>query len=216
MDNQDDLGAGGAPPQRPPLPFPGRHGTAQRTSRETRIRVTIGLDGGPIHVQTGLPFFDHLLEAFARHGRFGLDIDAQGDLYIDVHHTVEDTGIVLGQAVRAALGDRAGIERTGDCLMPMDEALVRAAFDLGGRAYLCWRVEVPGVYVPPIPLTVYEGFWKAFCDHVGANLHVDALYGRDYHHVVEATAKACGRALRAATRSDGTREVASTKGMLDG
>lgn len=193
-----------------------REGTARRVSKETDIRVTVRLDGGPIAVTTGVGFFDHLLEAFARHGRLGLELHARGDLHIDAHHTVEDAGIVLGQAVRAALGERRGIERTGDALVPMDEALLRAVFDLSGRSYLCWRVEVPGVYVPAIDLTVLEGFWKAFCDHAGANLHVDALHGRDYHHVVEGVFKACGRALRAATRPDGTGEVASTKGMLDG
>ncbi len=193
-----------------------REGTAERTSRETRISVSIALDGGPITVRTGHAFFDHLLEAFARHGRFGLQVEAQGDLHIDAHHTVEDTGIVLGRAFRAACGDRVGLERTGNALMPMDEALLRAVVDLGGRSYLCWRVEVPGVYVPTLDLTVLEGFWKAFCDHAACNLHVDALHGRDYHHVVEATFKACGRALRAATRPDGTASVASTKGMLDG
>lgn len=193
-----------------------REGTARRVSKETDIRVTVRLDGGPIAVTTGVGFFDHLLEAFARHGRLGLELQARGDLHIDAHHTVEDAGIVLGQAVRAALGERRGIERTGDALVPMDEALLRAVFDLSGRSYLCWRVELPGVYVPAIDLTVLEGFWKAFCDHAGANLHVDALHGRDYHHVVEGVFKACGRALRAATRPDGTAEVASTKGMLDG
>ncbi|MBM4393190.1 MAG: imidazoleglycerol-phosphate dehydratase HisB [Deltaproteobacteria bacterium] len=193
-----------------------RSGRAERQSKETTISVDVGLEGGKIAVQTGLPFFDHLLEAFARHGRFGLLVSAKGDLEIDPHHTVEDVGIVLGQALRAALGDRCGIERTGHAYMPMDEALVRAAFDLSGRPYLAWRVTVPGVYTPTIDLTVLEGFWKALCDHLGANLHVDTLHGRDYHHVCEAVFKACGRALRAAARRDGTVEVASTKGMLDG
>jgi imidazoleglycerol-phosphate dehydratase len=193
-----------------------REGNAQRSSKETDIQVSLRLDGGPIEVSTGLGFFDHLLEAFARHGRFGLVVQARGDLHIDAHHTVEDTGIVLGQALRAALGDRVGLERTGHAYMPMDEALLRASVDLSGRSYLCWRVELPGVYTPTLDLTVLEGFWKALCDHAGLNLHVDMLHGRDYHHVVEANFKACGRALRAATRPDGTRELASTKGMLDG
>ena len=193
-----------------------REGIAHRVSKETDIHVTVALDGGAISVTTGIGFFDHLLEAFARHGRFGLTVRATGDLHIDAHHTVEDTGIVLGQALRAALGERKGIERTGHAYMPMDEALLRACVDLSGRSYLCWRVELLGVYTPTIDLTVLEGFWKALCDHAGLNLHVDMLQGRDYHHVVEATFKACGRALRAATRHDGTGEVASTKGLLDG
>lgn len=197
----------------------GRIGTARRSSKETRVEVTLELEpagGGEQHVRTGLPFFDHLLTAFARHGRFGLRVETQGDLEIDAHHTVEDTGIVLGQALHAALGDRKGIERMGHAYVPMDEALLRAAFDLSGRSYLCFRVEVPGVYVPTIDLTVLEGFWKAVCDGAGANLHVDALFGRDYHHVVEATFKACGRALREAVRRDGTERLPSTKERIDG
>jgi imidazoleglycerol-phosphate dehydratase len=192
-----------------------RKGTASRRSTETEVSVTIDLDGGAQNVSTGLPFFDHLLHAFGRHGRFGLDVQAKGDLEIDSHHTVEDVGIVLGRAVAAALGERRGIERMGSAFVPMDEALIRAAFDLSGRSYLCWRVEIGALYSPVIDLTVLEGFWKAFCDSAGSNLHVDALQGRDYHHVVEATFKACGRALRAATRLDGTGALASTKGMLD-
>jgi imidazoleglycerol-phosphate dehydratase len=196
-----------------------RTATAHRVSKETKITITLDLDpteGGEQKVNTGHPFFDHLLSAFGRHGRFGLEIQAEGDLHIDAHHTVEDVGIVLGRAVREALGDRRGIERMGDALVPMDETLIRAAFDLSGRSFLCWRVNVPGVYTPKIDLTVLEGFWKAFCDGAGCNLHIDALSGQDYHHVVEATFKACGRALRAATRLDGTGAMPSTKGMLDG
>jgi imidazoleglycerol-phosphate dehydratase len=195
-----------------------RSGVASRKTAETRVHVEVTLDapdGGTQKVSTGLPFFDHLLTAFARHGRMGLVVDTEGDLEIDPHHTVEDTGIVLGAALKAALGDRVGIERMGHDYVPMDEALVRAAFDLSGRSYLVFHVTVPGVYVPTLDLTVIEGFWKALCDSLGANLHVDALAGRDYHHVVEATFKACGRALREAVRFDGTRKLASTKEALD-
>jgi imidazoleglycerol-phosphate dehydratase len=192
-----------------------RKGIAARKSTETEVSVGFALDGGAQKVSTGLPFFDHLLHAFARHGRFGLEVRAKGDLEVDAHHTVEDVGIVLGRAVADALGERLGIERMGSALVPMDEALVRAAFDLSGRSYLAWRIDLGPVYTPVIDLTVLEGFWKAFCDSAGSNLHVDALFGRDYHHVVEATFKACGRALRAATRLDGTGALASTKGMLD-
>lgn len=189
-----------------------------RKTAETDVQIDLALDppdGGTQRVDTGLPFFDHLLSAFARHGRMGLVVVTKGDLHIDSHHTVEDTGIVLGRAVSRALGDRKGMERMGHAYVPMDEALVRAAFDLSGRSYLCWRVSVPGNYTPTIDLTVLEGFWKAFCDGAGANVHVDALEGRDYHHVVEATFKACGRALRAAARFDGTQKLASTKEALD-
>jgi imidazoleglycerol-phosphate dehydratase len=192
-----------------------RKGTASRRSSETEVSITFDLEGGGQKIATGLPFFDHLLHAFSRHGRFGLEVQAKGDLEVDAHHTVEDVGIVLGRAVAEALGDRNGIERMGSAYVPMDEALVRAAFDLSGRSYLSWRIDLGAVYTPVIDLTVLEGFWKAFCDSAGSNLHVDALQGRDYHHVVEATFKACGRALRAATRLDGTGALASTKGMLD-
>ncbi|MBM4283027.1 MAG: imidazoleglycerol-phosphate dehydratase, partial [Deltaproteobacteria bacterium] len=145
-----------------------------------------------------------------------LVVDAEGDLHIDAHHTVEDTGIVLGRALKAALGEKVGIERMGECSVPMDEALVRAVVDLGGRSYVSFHVDVPGTYSPVIDLTVLEGFWKAVCDGAGMNLHVDMLRGRDYHHVVEATFKACGRALRAATRPDGTARVPTTKELFDG
>jgi imidazoleglycerol-phosphate dehydratase len=192
-----------------------RKATAVRKSAETDIKISVNLDGGAQTIDTGVPFFDHLLAAFGRHGRLGLEIRAKGDLEIDSHHTVEDVGIVLGRAVRDALGDRKGIERMGDALVPMDEALIRAVFDLSGRSYLSFRIDVPGVYTPTISLTVLEGFWKAFCDGAGANLHLDALFGRDYHHVVEAMFKACGRALRAATRLDGTSTLASTKELID-
>ncbi len=195
-----------------------RRALEQRKSKETRVSVELHLDppgGGEQKVSTGLPFFDHLLEAFARHARFTLLVDCEGDLHVDPHHTVEDTGIVLGRALKAALGEKVGIERMGDSLVPMDEALVRAVVDLGGRSYVVFHVEVPGTYTPTIDLTVLEGFWKAVCDGAGMNLHVDTLRGRDYHHVVEATFKACGRALRAATRADGTARVATTKELFD-
>lgn len=197
---------------------PPRTAMQHRKTAETDVRVEISLDppeGGVQKASTGLPFFDHLLSAFARHGRMGLVVEVKGDLEIDAHHTVEDTGIVLGRAVSQALGDRKGIERMGHAYVPMDEALVRAAFDLSGRSFLAFRVDVPGVYTPTIDLTVLEGFWRAFCDGAGCNLHVDALQGRDYHHVVEATFKACGRALRAAVKSDGTSRLASTKESID-
>lgn len=195
-----------------------RMASEHRKTNETDVKIELALDavdGGFQRVETGLPFFDHLLTAFARHGRMGLVVDVQGDLHIDPHHTVEDTGIVLGRAIHKALGDRRGIERMGHAYVPMDEALVRAAFDLSGRSTLCWRVKVPGVYTPVIDLTVLEGFWKALCDGAGANLHIDALQGRDYHHVVEATFKACGRALREAVKRDGTERLPSTKESLD-
>ena len=192
-----------------------REATVRRQTAETDVRIALSLDGGPIAVATGLPFFDHLLTALARHGRLGLDVQAEGDLHVDDHHTVEDVGITLGQAVRQALGDRRGIERTGDGLVPMDEALVRVVVDLGGRSFVVWEGEPASVYRPRIDLTVLEGFVRGFADHAGANVHVDVLRGRDYHHVVEAVFKALGRALRAATRPDGTTAIPSTKEVIE-
>ncbi|MFT6145455.1 MAG: imidazoleglycerol-phosphate dehydratase [Myxococcota bacterium] len=192
-----------------------REATATRTSAETDITVTVNLDGGAVDVDTGHGFFDHMLTAMGRHGRLGLYIRTTGDLHIDAHHTVEDTGIVLGQAMLKALGNRKGIERTGHAYMPMDEALVRVAVDLSGRSFVVWKGGPKSVYTPVIDLTVLEGFIKALADHLGANVHVDVLRGRDYHHVVEATFKALGRALRAASRKDGTQTLASTKEIFD-
>lgn len=192
-----------------------RSSHVHRVTAETDVSVTLDLDGGARSVETGLPFFDHLLDAFARHGRLGLVLACTGDLHVDDHHTIEDCGITLGQAVRQALGERRGIERTGHALVPMDEALVRVCLDLGGRSYLVWEGEPRSVYRPRIDLTVLEGFLKGFADHAGANVHVDVLRGRDYHHVVEAVFKAFGRALRASTRPDGTAEIPSTKEVIE-
>lgn len=193
----------------------GRQASDRRETAETTVDVALNLDGGEIRIDTGLPFFDHLLDALARHGRFGLVLNAKGDLEVDDHHTIEDVGITLGRATRAALDDRRGIERTGTDFVPMDEALVRVSLDLGGRACVVWEGEPQSIYRPRIDLTVLEGFFKGWADHAGANVHVDVLRGRDYHHVVEAVFKAFGRALRAATRPDGTESLASTKEHID-
>jgi len=162
----------------------------------------------------GLPFFEHLLHAMAKHGRMGLQLSGKGDLEVDAHHTVEDVGMVLGQALEEALGERRGIERMGQAYVPMDEALVRVAVDLGGRAFVVWSGDIEGVYKPTLELSVLKGFLWALAGAAKANIHVDVIRGQDYHHVVEATFKALGRALREAAKPDGTQSLPSTKGVL--
>ncbi|MCL2012863.1 MAG: imidazoleglycerol-phosphate dehydratase HisB [Cystobacterineae bacterium] len=191
-----------------------RIGTAQRTTQETSLTATWALDGGDIALQLGFPFFEHLLHSMAKHGRMGLQLSGKGDLEVDSHHTVEDVGIILGQALNEALGERRGIERMGHSYVPMDEALVRVSVDLGGRTYVVWNGEVEGVYSPTIELSVLKGFLWALAGAAKANIHVDIVRGQDYHHVVEAVFKALGRALREAIQPDGTQNLPSTKGVL--
>jgi imidazoleglycerol-phosphate dehydratase len=188
----------------------------QRTTKETSIDVRLVLDGtGESSIRTGIGFFDHMLGALAKHGAFDLNLTCEGDLHIDQHHTVEDSGIVLGQAFGQALGDRAGIARAGHFYFPLDEALARAVVDLSGRSYLVWNVELTPGPNSPMDVTVIEGFWKAICDGARCALHVDLLRGRDFHHSTEAVFKACARALRAACASDDrVRGIPSTKGVL--
>jgi imidazoleglycerol-phosphate dehydratase len=150
----------------------------------------------------------------AKHGRMSIQLSGKGDVEVDAHHTVEDVGIVLGQALDKALGERRGIERMGHAYAPMDEALVRVAVDLGGRPFVVWSGDVEGVYRPTLELSVLKGFLWALAGAAKANIHVDVLRGQDYHHVVEAAFKALGRALREATRLDGTHNLPSTKGVL--
>lgn len=201
-----------------------RHAEIRRETAETRIALSLTLDGdGRADVRTGLPFFDHMLTLFARHGLFNLSVEATGDLEVDSHHTVEDTGIVLGQAFARALGDRAGIVRYGSFLLPMDETLARVALDLSGRPLLVYRL--PADILADAALLqsgrgfgfqLVEEFLRAFATHSGATLHAEILYGRDAHHLSEALFKALARALDAATRIDprAPEAVPSTKGML--
>ncbi|MCL2179238.1 MAG: imidazoleglycerol-phosphate dehydratase [Proteobacteria bacterium] len=191
-----------------------RTGTAQRTTQETSLQASWTLEGGDILLQVGLPFFEHLLHAMAKHGRMGLQLSGKGDIEVDSHHTIEDVGIVLGQALDKALGERRGIERMGHSYAPMDEALARVCVDLGGRAFVQWSGEVEGTYRPTIELSVLKGFLWALAGAAKANIHVDVIRGQDYHHVVEAVFKALGRALREATQPDGTQNLPSTKGVL--
>lgn len=191
--------------------------TRERSTRETQIRLTLNLDGeGRAEPNTGIGFFDHMLTAFARHGFFDLSVTVQGDLEVDGHHTVEDTGLVLGAAFREALGDKAGIERFGSSHVPMDESLVLAAVDLSGRPYLAFEgfhFDVPllGTYDTSLTLE----FFRSFVNECGCNLHLRALACGNAHHVIEAAFKATGRALRQAVAKDPKiKGVLSTKGYL--
>jgi imidazoleglycerol-phosphate dehydratase len=193
-----------------------RTGTVQRKTKETDLHVQVDLDGsGDARVDTGIPFFDHMLDTLARHGALGLEVICKGDLQIDQHHTVEDTGIALGKAIDQALGDRKGIARAGCFYFPLDEALARSVVDLSGRAWLHWSVQLDQGPRSPMDLSVLEGFFKALADGMRANVHVDLLTGRDFHHGVEAVFKSFARALRQAVALDGRAAgVPSTKGVL--
>ncbi|TGY68968.1 imidazoleglycerol-phosphate dehydratase HisB [Enterorhabdus sp. NM05_H27] len=194
-----------------------REATIARTTAETAITVTVNLDGtGRADLSTGIGFFDHMLSAFARHSRMDLAVSVEGDLEVDGHHSVEDTGIVLGQALGAALGDKAGIARFGSAFVPMDEALVLAALDISGRGQLHWAVDVPFGMVGDFDTQLAREFFIALAANAGITLHMRQLAGDNVHHILEAAFKACGRALREAVAIDGALagEVPSTKGVL--
>jgi imidazoleglycerol-phosphate dehydratase len=194
-----------------------RTGKISRKTRETELEVAIDLDGrGDAQVSTGIPFFDHMLDTLAKHAAFDAQIQCKGDLHIDQHHTVEDTGIALGSAVDQALGDRKGIARAGCFYFPLDEALARTVIDLSGRSYLHWNASVDQGPRSAMDLSVLEGFFKAFADHARANIHIDLLTGRDFHHGAEAIFKSFARALRQAAAVDARLlgAVPSTKGVL--
>ncbi len=194
-----------------------REASIARKTTETEIDVRLSLDGeGRYSVSTGIGFLDHMLEQLARHGLVDLDLAAKGDLHIDAHHTTEDTGIAVGQAVSAALGDRKGIRRYGHAYVPMDEALVRVALDLSNRPYLIWQVDLPAQKLGSMDTELFREWFQAFAQHAGATLHVECLYGTNTHHIVEACFKALARALRLAAEIDPRRSdaVPSTKGSL--
>lgn len=194
-----------------------RHATITRTTNETDITVEIALDGtGAYDNLTGVGFFDHMLDQLARHSLIDMSVRAKGDLHIDDHHTVEDTGIALGQALAEALGDKRGIRRYGACLLPMDDALVRAALDLSGRPYLVWNVDLPTPKIGTFDCELVREFFQAFSTHGGITLHVDALHGLNSHHMAEAAFKAVARALREAVETDPRKAdaIPSTKGAL--
>ena len=193
-----------------------RRASLTRETHETRIEVEIDLDGtGRSEIATGVGFLDHMLDQIARHALVDLTLRAEGDRHIDDHHTVEDAGIALGQALAQALGDKRGIRRYGDCLLPMDDALVRAALDLSGRPWLAWEVPVPAAKVGSFDTELAREFFQALSTHGGITLHVDGLRGINAHHVVEAAFKAVARALRTALEPDPRQGgVPSTKGSL--
>jgi imidazoleglycerol-phosphate dehydratase len=191
-----------------------------RTTKETSISLRLAIDGaGEVEVATGLPFFDHMLAQLGRHGGFDLALEADGDLAVDAHHTVEDVGIVLGEALREALGDKAGVRRFGSIAVPLDEALIEVALDLSGRPFLVYEVD-PGAGAeayplgdPPFDPQLAEEFWRAFCMSAAITLHVRMRSGRNTHHILEASFKGVARALRDAVRVEGV-AVPSTKGSL--
>jgi imidazoleglycerol-phosphate dehydratase len=188
-----------------------------RTTKETDLRVWVDLDGsGEARVKTGIGFFDHMLEAFARHALLDLTVEARGDLHVDGHHTVEDTGIVLGQAIAKALGNRAGIRRYGDAMVPLDEALVRCVIDVSGRPYLCYNVEISKwQLLGDYDVFLTPEFFRALVLNAGLTVHLDLIRGDNPHHIVEAAFKAFARALDSATASDPrVAGVPSTKGTL--
>ncbi|KAA2213777.1 imidazoleglycerol-phosphate dehydratase HisB [Teichococcus oryzae] len=190
-----------------------------RSTSETQIRLQLRLDGaGQSRIGTGIGFLDHMLTALARHSLIDLEIEAKGDLHIDFHHTTEDVGIVLGQAVKRALGDKRGIRRYGAATVPMDEALVEAAIDISGRPFLAWSVVFPRDKVGEMDTELFEEFFRAFAINAGITLHVVQKAGTNAHHIAEAAFKALARALREAVEPDprAMGAIPSTKGSLDG
>ena len=194
-----------------------RTATIERNTRETRITVTLDLDGTGRHEnRTGVGFLDHMLDQLSRHSLVDLTVKADGDLHIDFHHTTEDSGITIGQAVARALGDRRGIQRYGHAMVPMDEALTRVAIDFSGRPYLIWKVEFRRDKIGEMDTELFKEWFQAFAQASGATLHVENLYGENNHHIVESCFKALARALRQAVEIDPRQadQVPSTKGTL--
>lgn len=193
-----------------------REALIDRKTKETNIHMKVNLDGaGEAQVNTGIGFFDHMLEAMARFAYMDIKVEAQGDLKVDTHHTIEDCGIVLGQVLREALGDRRGIERVGDTLLPMDEALVQVALDLSNRPYLVWDVNCPEGTVGDFPVEMAEEFFRAVSVQAGITLHFRLISGKNRHHILEAVFKGFGRALGLAVRQNPRfTGILSTKGVL--
>lgn len=196
---------------------PPRRAEIERRTKETVIRVSVNLDGGGRGVfATGVPFLEHMLDQVARHGLLDLEIRAEGDLHIDAHHTVEDIGITLGQALARAVGDKRGIRRYGYAYVPLDEALARVVVDFSGRPGLEYHVDYPRARIGDFDVDLFREFFEGLCNHAQLTLHVDCLRGRNAHHIAETVFKACGRALRMALETDprAPGEVPSTKGTL--
>jgi imidazoleglycerol-phosphate dehydratase len=196
-----------------------RRAEITRKTKETQVRAAVNLDGeGRAKVSTGIGFLDHMLEQLARHSLIDLEVEAKGDLHIDFHHTTEDTGIVIGQAVAEALGSRAGIQRYGDALIPMDETLTRVALDASNRPYLIWKVTFTKPKLGEMDTELFREWFHAFAQAAGLTLHIENLYGENNHHIVESCFKGLARALRVAVTIDPRKPdaVPSTKGVLGG
>ncbi|MEL6298030.1 MAG: imidazoleglycerol-phosphate dehydratase HisB [Pseudomonadota bacterium] len=196
-----------------------RTATIERTTNETAIKATVNLDGSGTHkIATGIGFLDHMLAQVARHGLIDISLECSGDLHIDGHHTTEDCGIVLGQAVRQALGDKAGITRYASAELPMDETLTRVALDVSGRPFLVWQVTFPAAKVGDMDTELFQEWFQAFAQNAGVTLHVTNHYGANAHHIAESCFKGLARALRTAIAIDPRQvgRVPSTKGSLDG
>jgi imidazoleglycerol-phosphate dehydratase len=193
-----------------------RSAQLKRETKETTVDLALDVDGqGITTVSTGIPFFDHMLEQLGKHAGFDLRIEASGDLEVDLHHTVEDVGIVLGNALREALGDKRGVRRFANALVPLDEALVQVALDLSGRPFLVYDVEPVAEWIGTFDPQLAEEFWKGFVDGARVTLHIRSITGKNGHHVIEASFKGAARALRDAVRVEGE-GVPSTKGTLSG
>jgi imidazoleglycerol-phosphate dehydratase len=196
-----------------------REGKVERKTKETEIAVSVGLDGtGRSEISTGIGFLDHMLEQLSRHSLIDLTVKAKGDLHIDFHHTTEDTGIAIGEAVSKALGERRGINRYGDAMIPMDETLTRVALDASNRPYLIWKVNFTKPKLGEMDTELFKEWFQAFAQNAGLTLHVENLYGENNHHIVESCYKGLARALRAAVEIDPRKSdaIPSTKGVLGG
>jgi imidazoleglycerol-phosphate dehydratase len=194
---------------------PARRGSVARRTKETSVEVDLRLEPGEVKVATGIPFFDHMLEQIGRHGGMALSVRAKGDLEVDAHHTVEDVGIGIGEALRQAIADKAGLARYGNAVVPLDEALVEAVVDLSGRPHLTFNAKLPSGkrFIGAYDVDLTQDFLQALVNHARICVHVNVRYGRNLHHVVEAIYKATARALRAATAREGG-AIPSTKGVL--
>ena len=196
-----------------------RRAEVRRVTKETKISAAVNLDGsGRYDVKTGIGFLDHMLEQLAKHSLIDVTVRAEGDLHIDFHHTTEDTGYAVGEAISRALGDRAGITRWGDALIPMDETLTRVAIDVSGRPYLAWRVKFSKPKLGEMDTELFQEWFKAFVQSAGVTMHVDNLFGENNHHIVESCYKGLARSLRAAVAIDPRRAdaIPSTKGTIGG
>lgn len=194
-----------------------RTATINRATAETKIAVTVNLDGtGQYRISTGIGFFDHMLEQLSRHSLIDLDVDTKGDLHIDQHHTVEDTALAIGQAIAEALGDKRGIRRYGDALSPMDETLTRVALDISGRPWLVWKTDFTQKRLGEMDTELFQHWFHSFAQTAGLTLHVETLHGENNHHIAESAFKGLARALRIAVEIDPRKAdaIPSTKGML--